>query len=359
VRGEPGFFDVDERLQRLTDLGDQLLAFAKVVDFEIFRSELLKALAYSEGAKGGRPPFDPVMMFKILVIQGANTLSDERAEFLINDRLSFMRFLGLGLSDQVPDARTIWLFREKLTKAQAIKPLFDRFDAALRAAGYIAIGGQIVDASLIAAPKQRNTEAEKAAIKEGRIPEDWKAKPAKLAHKDRDARWTVKFSKAKEHADGSKPAVDIAIPTFGYQNHVSIDREYRLIRRWHTTDAAAYEGARLRDGLLDKTNTASAVWADTAYRSKANEEFLATNGFVSHIHRKKPPRRPMSETSRRANAIKSKVRCGVEHVFAVQKDKMDLFVRTVGIARASVKIGMANLVYNMRRLVYLDRVAPG
>ncbi len=357
MRGEPGFFDVDERLRRLSDLGDQLLAFARVVDFEMFRAELSKALAYSDGAQGGRPPFDPVMMFKILVIQAANTLSDERAEFLINDRLSFMRFLDLGLSDRVPDARTIWLFREKLMRAGAVKPLFERFEAALRAAGYIATGGQIIDASLIAAPKQRNTEAEKAAIKEGRIPEDWKARPAKLVHKDRDARWTVKFSKARERVDGSKPAVDIAIPTFGYQNHVSIDSVYGLIRRWDATDAAAYEGARLREGLLDKTNTASAVWADTAYRSKANEEFLARNGFVSHIHRKKPPRRPMPETTRRANALKSKVRSGVEHVFAAQKDKMDLFIRTVGIARARVKIGMANLVYNMRRLVYLDRLA--
>jgi transposase, IS5 family len=357
MRGESGFFDVDERLQRLSDLGDQLLAFSKVVDFEVFRAELTRALAYTDGSQGGRPPFDPVMMFKILVIQAANTLSDERTEFLINDRLSFMRFLGLSLSDRVPDARTIWLFREKLTKAQAIKPLFERFDAALRAAGLIAMGGQIVDASLIAAPKQRNTEAEKAAIKEGRIPEDWKAKPAKLAHKDRDARWTVKFSKAKAKHDGTKPPVDIAIPVFGYQNHVSIDREHGLIRRWDATDAAAYEGARLRQGLLDQTNTASVVWADTAYRSKANEEFLARNGFVSRIHRKKPPRRPMSETRRRANAIKSKVRSSVEHVFAAQKDKMDLFIRTIGIARATMKIGMANIVYNLKRLVFLDRLA--
>ena len=172
MRGQPGFFDVEERLQRLTDLGDQLLAFAKVVDFEIFRPELVKALAYSDGTQGGRPPFDPVMMFKVLVIQAANNLSDERTEFLINDRLSFMRFLGLGLSDRVPDARTIWLFREKLTKAEAIKPLFAQFDAGLRAGGYIAMGGQIVDASLISAPKQRNTDAEKAAIKEGRVPEE-------------------------------------------------------------------------------------------------------------------------------------------------------------------------------------------
>lgn len=357
MRGEPGLFDVDERLKRLSDLGDQLLAFGKVVDFEVFRPELLRALAYSEGGQGGRPPFDPVMMFKILVIQAANNLSDERAEFLINDRLSFMRFLGLSLSDRVPDARTIWLFREKLTKAEAIKPLFERFDAALRGAGYIAMGGQIVDASLIAAPKQRNTEDEKKAIRQGRIPEDWKAKPAKLAHKDRDARWTVKFSKAKAKPDGSVPPVDIAIPVFGYQNHVSIDREFGLIRRWEATDAAAYEGARLREGLLDKTNTASAVWADTAYRSKANEEFLEKNGFSSRIHRKKPPRRSMPETIRRANAIKSKVRSRVEHVFAVQKEKMELFIRTIGIARATTKIGMANLVYNIKRFVFLDRLA--
>jgi transposase, IS5 family len=134
-------------------------------------------------------------MFKILVIQAVNDLSDERTEFLINDRLSFMRFLGLSLADRVPDARTIWLFREKLTKAGAIRGLFERFDATLRAAGYIAMSGQIVDASLIAAPKQRNTQEE--AIKEGRIPKAWKDKPAKLRQKDRDARWTVKGQAAR------------------------------------------------------------------------------------------------------------------------------------------------------------------
>jgi len=167
MRGQPGFFDIDERLKRLSDLGDQLEAFAGAVDFEIFRVDLVRALSYSDGSQGGRPPFDPVMMFKVLVIQAANSLSDERCEFLISDRLSFMRFLGLGLYDRVPDARTIWLFREKLTKAGAIQPLFERFDAALRASGFIAMGGQIVDASLIAAPKQRNTEDEKKDLKEG------------------------------------------------------------------------------------------------------------------------------------------------------------------------------------------------
>src|SRR4030088_3009806 len=180
---EAGFLDVDDRLQRLSDLGDQLEACEAAVEFETFRPELNAALTYSDGTQGGRPPFDLVMRFKILVIQTTTNLSDERAEFLINDRLSFMRFLGFGLSDRVPDARTIWLFREKLTKAGAIGPLFERFDATLRQSGYIAMSGQIVDASLIAAPRQRNTQDEKKAIKDGRIPADWKDNPAKLRQK--------------------------------------------------------------------------------------------------------------------------------------------------------------------------------
>ena len=358
MAGAPGFFDVDERLRRLSDLGDQLEAFATAVDFDLFRPELEAALAYSDGAKGGRPPFDPVLMFKVLVIQTANTLSDERTEYLINDRLSFMRFLGLGLSDRVPDARTIWLFREKLTRAGAIAPLFARFDAVLRASGFIAMSGQIVDATLVQAPRQRNTQAEKEDIKAGRIPKDWASKPAKLRHKDRDARWTVKFTKAKARKDGTVPAVDLAIPAFGYRNHVAIDRRFGLIRRWLATDAAAHEGARLREGLLDKANTASAVWGDTAYRSAANETFMADNGFVSRLHRKKLAHRPLSRAVRRANNAKSRIRARVEHVFAEQKARMGLFIRTVGLPRATTKIGLANLVYNLKRLITLRRVVP-
>ena len=165
----PGLFDLDDRLRRLSDIGDQLEAFSRVVNFEMFRPELDTALNYSDGAKGGRPPFDPVMMFKILVIQAQNGLSDDRTEFLINDRLSFMRFLGLGLSDKAPDAKTIWAFGERLTQAGAIEVLFTRFDRAIREAGYIPMSGQIVDASLVSAPKQRNTESEKKDESPGRL----------------------------------------------------------------------------------------------------------------------------------------------------------------------------------------------
>ena len=269
-----------------------------------------------------------------------------------------MRFLGLGLGDPVPDANTIWTFREALTKAGAVERLFELFDRQLRAAGYLAMSGQLVDASIIAAPKQRTSKAEKQAIKEGRVPEGWHDKPAKLRQKDRDARWTVKYTKAKPREDG-RPQVDLAIPLFGYQNHISADRRHRLIRRWQVTDAAAHAGSRLKD-LLDPTNTASDVWADSAYRSKKNEELLQERLLVSRIHRKKPADRPMPARTARANARKSGVRAQVEHVFAEQKARMGLFVRTIGLARATTKIGLANLVHNMRRLLWLERqAAPG
>ena len=352
---QPGFFDMDERMRRLSDLGDQLEAYAGAVDFEIFRTDLDAALAYMSGAKGGRPPFDPVMMFKILVIQAQNNLSDDRAEFLISDRLSFMRFLGLGLHDKVPDAKTIWAFRERLTKAGAIETLFARFDDALRDAGYIAMSGQLVDSTLVAAPKQRNPDDEKRQIKEGKsAAEIWPDDPAKSRQKDTHARWTVQFGKARIREDG-EPMPDIAIPTYGYKAHTSIDRRYRLIRRWDVTDASRHDGKMLRRGLLDPTNTGSGVWADSAYRSKQNETFMAKHGFTSNVHHRKKPGKPMPEHIRRGNATRSKHRAPVEHVFAVQKQAMSLKIRTIGIARAKTKIGMANLAYNIRRLVQIRR----
>lgn len=351
MREQPGFWDVDERHARLSEAGDPLERLNSVVPWEIFRKPLAKALKRSDGSKGGRPPYDLVLMFKVLVLQALYNLSDDQAEFMIQDRLSFMRFLGLGLSDRVPDAKTIWLFREHLAEARAVEKLFARFDKHLAKAGYLAMGGQIVDATIVAAPKQRNTDAEKADIKAGKIPEDWQDKPAKLRQKDRDARWTVKFSKAKVDAPGKTKQRDIAVPAFGYKNHAAIDRRHGFIRGWSVTGASAWDGAQLAKVVI-KGNTGSTVWADTAYRSKKNEAWLARNGFVSDIHHKKPRGRPMSEAMSRANGRRSKVRAAVEHVFARQKGTMGLFVRTIGIARARAKIGMANLAYNLTRFVW-------
>ncbi len=357
MRGQAGFFDVDERLKELSVKGDHLERLVRVVNFELFRPELGRAVPRSDGSKGGRPPFDHVFMWKVLILQASHSLSDERTEFLIKDRLSFMRFLGLGLSDPVPDANTIWTFREALTRATldgqpAIQVLFRSYEAALKAAGFLAMGGQIVDASIIAAPKQRNTEGEKAEIKAGRIPEAWADKPAKLAQKDRDARWTVKWSKAKPAADGS-PRIDLAVPAFEYKNHVGIDRRHGLIRTWAATDAARHDGAQLAN-LVTRANTGSGVWA-TWPIARRRTSSTSLNAASSRIHRKKPPGRPMPANTARANGAKSKIRSAVEHVFARQKGPMGLVVRTVGLGRATVKIGLANLAYNMRRAVWLTR----
>jgi IS5 family transposase len=344
---------MSDRLRELSAKGDDLERIAALVDFEQFRPELERAVPRSDGGKGGRPAFDRVLMFKVLLLQAMHGLSDERCEYLIKDRLSFMRFLGLGLADAAPDANTIWTFREALKRAGAVDALFARFDVTLRSAGYLAMGGQIVDATIVAAPKQRNTEAERAAIRAGAIPEGWAEKPARLRQKDRDARWTVKFSKARPREDGT-PQVDLAVPAFGYRNHVSIDRRHGLIRGWTGTHAAAHDGARLEE-VLDADNTASDVWAGdrrsakdhTAYRSAKNEAMLAARGLISRIHRKKPKGRPMPARTRRANGVKSAVRTKVEHVFVHQKGLMGLVVRTIGLARARVKIGLVNLAYNL------------
>lgn len=209
----------------------------------------------------------------------------------VRDRPSVWTETGRSI-EVLPDANPPWDFREALIKAGALDKAFARLDRAIAEGGYLPMGRQIIDATLVAAPRQRNTEEEKAAIKQGKIREDWKDKPAKLRQKDRDARWTVKFAKARLKEDGSSQ-IDIAIPFFGYKNHISIDRRHGIIRRELATDAIAHDGARLREGLIDPANTASDVWIDTACRSAANEAYLSKAGKVSRIHRKKPKGKPM------------------------------------------------------------------
>jgi transposase len=353
---QAGLFGLSDQLKRLSDCGDPLETMSRVVDFEVFRSALEGALAYGDGAKGGRPPYDPVAMFKVLILAAQNTVSDARMEFLIRDRLSWLRFLGFDLGAVTPDENTIRLFREKLTRAGAIDALFAAFDRQLRERGYLPMGGQIVDATLVAAPKQRNTAAEKEAIKAGKsAAEIWPDEPAKAAQKDTDARWTLKFAKGRP-LPGGKPGIDIAIPSFGYKSSIAICRRYGFIRRGKVTDGARFDGRMLRD-VVTSDNTASDVWADTAYRSRSNEAWLKTIGRVSRIHRKKPKGKPMPAHTARANAARSTVRARIEHVFARQKDQMALFIRTIGIVRAEAKITLANFAYNIDRLIFHERRA--
>ena len=185
---------------------------------------------------------------------------------------------------------TTWTLREALKKTDATDGLFRRFDEALRSQGVLAMSGQIVDATIVATPKQRNTIEEKKAIKEGQIPPDWKDKPArKPAQKDRDARWTVKYSKAKPREDGSVPKVDLAIPAFGYKNHVSIDRLRPDPATGRRRTPPRTTGRGSKTFWTGQTRRAT-FWADTAYRSAKNEEQCSRGaGWCRAIHRKKPP----------------------------------------------------------------------
>ena len=352
--GQAGFWSVEDRLKELSAQGDPLEQLQKILNFEQFRPVLIDAAGPVDRSKGGRPPFDAVLKFKMLYLQAQHGLSFEATEHLVRDRLSWMRFCGLTIADPVPDANTLWDFREALIAAGAFDRLFEQLDKAIKDAGFIPMGGQIVDASLVAAPRQRNTQEEKDAIKAGKTAQEiWPDKLAKAAQKDTDARWTVKNSKGKPKPDGTVQS-DLNIPEFGYKTHISIDVEHGFIRRQKITDAAAHDGARLREGLVDPSNTASSVWADTAYRSAANEAYLADHGKRSQIHRKKPKGKPMSKRTAKANAKKSKVRARVEHVFAQQKERMNLFIRSVGIARAEATITMANIAYNLGRWRWWD-----
>ncbi len=348
-------FGLSEHLERLSKIGDPLEVLEATVDFEYFRGWLVEGLGYGDGARGGRPPFDPVSMFKALILQAQHNLSDARMEFMIRDRLSWMRFLGFDLGGPTPDENTIRLFRNKLTETGALQRVMKAFDWQLQKKGYIPMSGQIVDASLVPAPKQRNTDAEKEAIKAGKTANEiWPNEPNKAAQKDTDARWTLKIGgKIRYRPDGT-PLPQIALPVFGYKSHIVIDRRFGFIREGAVTSAAHADG-RMLPKLVNTDNTSSGVWADSAYRSQKNEKWLASKMLVSRIHRRKPAGKPMPQNIARANAAKSSIRAHVEHVFAHQKNRYGLFIRTIGLARAEAKLTLANIAYNFDRLVFHER----
>lgn len=340
-----GFFDLSDRYASLDAKNDPLVEIDAVVPWEEFRPALERVWRKPDAerkSRAGRKPMDAVLMFKTLVLSALYNLSDDQIEYQIRDRLSFMRFLGLGLADRVPDAKTVWLYRDALAQAGQVEELFRQFDGYLARQGYIARGGQILDASIVPVPRNHNTRDENATIKKGQTPEDWESKPAKRSQKDVDARWTKKHGKSH----------------YGYKNHVNVDRKHKLIRRYHVSDAALHDSQAV-DHLLMRGNTGSGVWADAAYRSDEMEAKLQARKFKSHIHRKGKRGKPLTKQAKGSNRTKSTVRVRVEHIFGAQTNDMGgTLVRTIGLVRAKAKIGMKNLVYNMRRLGQLRRLNP-
>lgn len=339
--GQTGFFDLQDRLKSLDEMGDPLEALNRVVPWEDFRSMLRKALRTKERkSEAGRDPYDEVLMFKVLVLQALYNLADDRTQFHIQDRLSFMRFLGLGIDGKVPDAKTIWHYRNKLAQGGWIDTLFQKFNRHLEKAGLKAKEGQIIDASIVEVPRQRNSKDENDQIKKGETPEGWEE--AKKRQKDVDAQWVRKNG----------------VNHFGYKNHINVDNKHKLIRVFEVTAASVHD-SKVFEEILDKKNRKK-VWADSAYRSQAKAKALKSRGYDNQTHYKAHRNHPLTEFQEKLNTMRSKVRVRVEHVFGHMETAMGgNWMRVVGKVRARMKIGMRNLAYNMQRFTHLmGRMRP-
>ena len=333
-----GFFDIEFHLDDLSRNGDPLVKLKSLIPWESFREPLSAVCEKERKSNAGRKPFDVILMLKILVLQSLYNLSDDAAEYQIRDRLSFMRFLDLSLSDRVPDAKTIWLFRENLKELDLVDPIFKRFDKYLREQGFIAQKGQIVDASLVSVPKQRNTREGNEQIKQGNPPlANWSTHKAR--QKDVDARWTQKSGKNY----------------YGYKNHIQVDAKYKIIRNYGITAASVHD-KNVFPELLGRSNTSKNVYADSAYRTKDHEAELIEKGFRPMLQRKGCKNKPLSTNEKKGNHTRAKVRCRIEHVFGIQVQRAGcLFLRTIGIARAKTKIGLRNFSYNLDRYCTLRK----
>ncbi len=291
---QPGLFDLDDRAAKLTALGDPLVRLKAAIDFEAFRPDLNRVHEKPRKSKAGAKPFDVVLMFSVLILQQLYNLSDDGLEYQIRDRLSFMRFLGLHLEDRVPDAKTVWLFRERLKTLGLVEVLFARFHEQLAQRGYVAKAGQMIDATFVEAPRQRNSREENAKIKAGETPDGWDA-PENAAirrQKDSDARWTKKNNESH----------------YGYKNHINADADTKLIQDYAVTPANVHD-SRVFEDLLDTETPASAgakrpVYADSAYRSAEHEVHLAEQGLDSQIHEKGTRTAPLTEQQKASNRKK-------------------------------------------------------
>jgi transposase, IS5 family len=335
-----GLFDDHFLMEKLTKLGDPLQKLSDYIDWNIFRKPLDTAFENEmlNRSIGGRPPFDKLMMFKALVVQGLYNLSDDQLEYQIIDRVSFKRFLKLKKSDKVPDSKTFWVFREQLIEKKVIEDMFKTFNEILDAAGVFANEGKMVDASFVEAPRQRNTREENKHIKKtGTAPEEWRNKPHKLCQKDIDARWTKKNF----------------VTFFGYKNHIKADTKTKLIEEFIVTDASVHDSQVIED-LLTKKDKGQPLYADSAYGGEEQQKVYKKKKVVDQVHEKGYRNKPLTEKQKADNREKSRVRARVEHVFGFVENSMNRsIVRTIGMVRAQAKIGMMNLTYNISRCAQL------
>jgi IS5 family transposase len=333
----PGFFDAVEAYARVDACGDPLVSLESAVEWSGLAA-LMSGIVFERdgnGGKGGRKPLPGLLMAKILILQACNNLSDDRAEFLINDRLSFKRFLGLEITEKSPDSKTIWLWRERVLHSGLHEKIFAWFEGELVRSGFEAKGGQLVDATFVPTHKPSGKHKKQLA-------EEMPLSKAQARQIDNDATFTKKGG----------------VTYHGYKNHANVDAKWKLIRAAEITpnaphDSTAFEGL-LSEGAASDPDDERGVWADSAYRSAAAEAMLAEKNLVSHVHERAYRNHPLTDLQKAANRLKSTVRVRVEHVFGHMETSMGgMLIHTLGLARAKAKITFKNLAYNMQRFVFL------
>lgn len=317
------------RQHKRDEVGDPLQVIARHIDFAELARLVDALIERSDGRKGGRPAYPTEVMVRILVLKRLYNLSDEQMEYQLLDRASYQRFCLLQDAMNVPDRNTIWRFGERLG-VDGATALFQGVDAQLHRHGYIARGGQAIDATLVPAPRQRLDRQEREALAEGRTP-DWSE--AERRQKDVDATHTKKHGKSY----------------FGYKLSVSVDLKHGFIRRICTGTASEHDGHHF-DEVLDMHNTGRAVHTDKAYASRQRQQLLKVLGLVDAMQRRARPGKPLSECQQRRNQRIAKKRAKVEHVFAGLRHLGGKFVRTIGQARATVAMTMMAACYNLKRL---------
>ena len=335
-----GLFDYEFQLEKIKAHQPPLQKLNAIIDWEIFRKPLEETLEKkSPKSNAGAKGYDKVMMFKILILQRYYNLSDEQTEFQIKDRLSFMDFLGLHIGDKTPDEKTIWLFKDNLAKSNVAQKLFDTFTDKLTQAGIIAKEGSIVDASFVNVPKQRNSKEENQQIKEGKVPQSFKANPHKRAQKDCDARWTKKNNQSY----------------YGYKDHINSDQKTKLITAYTVTPASTHDSQALKEIVDEGDNI---LYADAAYQSKEIDAYLKEKKIKAKMIKRQYRNKPLKNKDHKANYKHSKTRVRVEHIFGTFTTQMHkaLHLKAIGLKRISCLVGLINLTYNLIRYEQLARL---
>lgn len=334
-------FEEEYTVEALSRMGNPLEQLASLVDFEMFRPTLEDVLVKKEcKTPAGRPQIDVVLMFKVIFLQRYYGLGDHQIQYQIIDRTSFRQFLGINTVAEVPDEKTVWACRNKLSEDGTFDKLFDKFRSFLDEKGLSFNEGKIIDATFVEAPRQRNTKEENKQIKEGNGDDLWKDKPHKKSHKDIDARWTKK--RGENH--------------YGYKNHVKADKKTKLIETYHTTDASVHD-SNVIDPLIEESDKGQDLWLDAGYESK--EDIVKNKGMNPIICEKGHRNNPLTDEQKQNNRTKSKTRCRIEHIFGFVEGAMNgSLVRSIGMTRAKAANALTNLVYNIFRYVQINIYQP-